>query len=222
MLIHDAEKRISVTEVLDYMKNKFKICPSQADKFCENCEKYKTSLESCEKVKEFQADDNKAIEEARLKTQVGELNKKILELTDQTKKLKTSYESLKKENEFLANHKNASEEAHLKSQVEELNYRSLELTDQTKKLKTSREVLKKENEFQANEIQRKESEVAKLRFHIQELNQRIFEITNETEKLKINKADSYIVKMNRAPQETSFVIPNELREYYLIIKKINT
>ena len=125
MLTYEVDKRISVTEVLDFMKNNFSIFPNNENKVCENCEKFKTSAE----------------------------------------------------------------------------------------------VFEKENEFQANEIQKKESEVAKLRTEVKELNQRILEQTKETEKLKINKTESNIIKMNKAPQVTSFVITNELREYYLFIQK---
>jgi|LakMenEpi03Aug12_release.lakeMendotaPanAssembly.Ray.scaffolds.fasta_scaffold300206_2 hypothetical protein len=124
MLIYEVDKRISVTEVLDFMKNNFSIFPNNENKVCENCEKFKTSAE----------------------------------------------------------------------------------------------VFEKENEFQANEIQEKEVENAKLRTEVKELNQRILEITIESEKLKINKTESNIIKTNKVPQKTSFVITNELRKYYLSIK----
>jgi hypothetical protein len=125
MLKYEADNRISVAEVLEYMKNIFSIFPSNENKFCENCEKFKTSAE----------------------------------------------------------------------------------------------VFEKENEFQANEIQNKEGDVAKLKTQVKELNQKILELTNAAEILKINKTESNIIKMNRAPQVTSFVITTELREYYLFIKK---
>jgi molecular chaperone GrpE (heat shock protein) len=124
MLIHEVDKRISVTEVLDFMKNNFSIFPNTENKVCENCEKFKTSAE----------------------------------------------------------------------------------------------VFEKENEFQANEIQKKEDEVATLRTENKELNKRILKLTTEIEKLKIDKTESNIIRMNKAPQVTSFEITNELREYYLSIK----
>jgi hypothetical protein len=124
MLVNEADKRISVTEVLEYMKNNFRIFPKNENKFCENCDKFKTSAE----------------------------------------------------------------------------------------------VLEKENDFQANEIQAKEDVIDKLKTQNKELNQRIMELTNENEKLKINKTESKIIKRNKGPQATSFIISDELQRYNLKLK----
>jgi hypothetical protein len=92
MLTNEADKRISVTEMLEYMKNNFRISSNNEAKCCENCEKIQTSIKFLEKKNEVQANETQinAQEVSKLSRQVEELKEKNLKLANENEKLKMS------------------------------------------------------------------------------------------------------------------------------------
>jgi predicted RNase H-like nuclease (RuvC/YqgF family) len=92
MLTNEADKRISVTEMLEYMKNNFRISSNNEAKCCDNCVKIKASIKVLEKENEVQANETQknAQEVSKLSRQVKELKEKNLQLADENEKLKMS------------------------------------------------------------------------------------------------------------------------------------